>query len=171
MVERHNRAVIAVSEGIRDDKGEYWTSRISQDIEQDSYGHVQLSGSGSLADFLAGTLRSNLPHGPWRIRADTFGYLQRSFPATISPTDSWEARLVGQMAVIYSLEDIDAGSVVLTISLDQVGVLDVAVQVDTADGEAIAPGDYTAVVAQTATIAAGSTSTTVMVTVYEPASS
>lgn len=114
VVERYDRAVIAVSEGIRDDKGEYWTSRISQDIEQDSYGHVQLSGSGSLADFLAGTLRSNLPHGPWRIRADTFGYLQRSFPATISPTDAWEARLVGQMAVIYSLEDIDAGSVVLT---------------------------------------------------------
>ncbi|MCH7873026.1 MAG: diphosphate--fructose-6-phosphate 1-phosphotransferase, partial [Planctomycetes bacterium] len=114
VVDRYDRAVIAVSEGIRDDKGEYWTSRISQDIEQDSFGHVQLSGSGSLADFLAGTLRSNLPNGPWRIRADTFGYLQRSFPATISAVDAWEARLVGQMAVIYSLEDIDAGSVVLT---------------------------------------------------------
>ena len=114
VVDRYGRAVIAISEGVRDVDGDYWTSRISKNIEQDSFGHIQLSGSGSLADFFAGTLRSFLPRGPWRIRADTFGYLQRSFPVGISETDAWEARLAGQMAVIYSLEDIAAGSVALT---------------------------------------------------------
>ncbi len=114
VTKRFGRAVIAVSEGIRDRSGQYWTQRVSQGLEHDSFGHVQLSGSGSLADFLAGTLRQNLPGGPWRIRADTFGYLQRSFAATVSKTDAWEARLVGQMAVIYSLEDVPAGSVALT---------------------------------------------------------
>ena len=39
-----------------------------------------------------------------RVRADTFGYLQRSFPACRSEVDAWEARLVGQMAVSYSLD-------------------------------------------------------------------
>src|SRR5205823_3557685 len=37
-----------------------------------------------------------------RVRADTFGYLQRSFPGLISETDASEARLVGRMAVQYS---------------------------------------------------------------------
>ncbi len=114
VLDRFGRAVIAVSEGIRDAHGRYWTEQISQHLEHDSFGHVQLSGSGSLADFLAGQLRVRLEK-PWRIRADTFGYLQRSFPVAISPVDAWEARLVGQMAVIYSLDGSSgSGSVALT---------------------------------------------------------
>lgn len=113
VVERYGRAVIAVSEGIRDPEGKYWTERISKQIEQDSFGHIQLSGSGSLADFLAGFLKRELPGGPWRVRADTFGYLQRSYPETVSDVDACEARLVGQMAVIYAQENIACGSVSL----------------------------------------------------------
>lgn len=113
VTKRFGRAVIAISEGIRDPYGKHWTTRIAQNLEQDSFGHVQLSGSGALADFLAGFIRSNLPGGPWRIRADTFGYLQRCYPESISETDAREARLVGQMAVIYSIQDFTAGSVAL----------------------------------------------------------
>jgi 6-phosphofructokinase 1 len=34
-----------------------------------------------------------------RVRADTFGYLQRSFPSIVSDVDAAEARLVGREAV------------------------------------------------------------------------
>jgi 6-phosphofructokinase 1 len=33
------------------------------------------------------------------VRADTFGYLQRSFPGVVSPVDAAEARQVGRKAV------------------------------------------------------------------------
>jgi 6-phosphofructokinase 1 len=48
-----------------------------------------------------------------RVRADTYGYLQRSFPACTSEVDAREARLVGRMAVQYAMRgDVD-GSVAL----------------------------------------------------------
>ena len=34
-----------------------------------------------------------------RVRADTFGYLQRSFPTIVSEVDAKEARLVGRIAL------------------------------------------------------------------------
>ena len=37
-----------------------------------------------------------------RVRADTFGYLQRSFLADVSEVDADEAERVGQHAVIVS---------------------------------------------------------------------
>jgi 6-phosphofructokinase 1 len=48
-----------------------------------------------------------------RVRADTFGYLQRSFPGYVSPTDASEARLVGRMAVRYSGQQDQSGSVAM----------------------------------------------------------
>ena len=46
-----------------------------------------------------------------RVRADTFGYLQRSFFGYASPVDQAEARLAGRKAVEYALSgDVD-GSV------------------------------------------------------------
>src|SRR5213079_808731 len=43
--------------------------------------------------------------GKLRVRADTFGYMQRSFPRCVSVTDAHEARMVGEMAVKYSTEE------------------------------------------------------------------
>jgi 6-phosphofructokinase 1 len=40
-----------------------------------------------------------------RVRADTFGYLQRSFPGFVSESDATEARLVGKTAVQYSADE------------------------------------------------------------------
>jgi 6-phosphofructokinase 1 len=49
-----------------------------------------------------------------RVRADTFGYLQRSFPGTVSAQDALEAREVGRRAVAYAMgEDRPSGSVVI----------------------------------------------------------
>ena len=45
---------------------------------------MQLSGTGALGDYLANLITKKLPKPggkKLRVRADTFGYLQRSFPA------------------------------------------------------------------------------------------
>lgn len=115
--DRFGRCVIAVSEGIVDAEGKLWAERVSvlrqENLQKDAFGNLQLSaGAGSLADYLAGTLR-NRCRNITRVRADTYGYLQRSFPGFYSEVDAWEARLVGQMAVSYSLDAERDGSVAL----------------------------------------------------------
>ncbi len=104
------RAVVAVSEGICDADGETWAKKIAQNAEKDPHGNIQLSGTGALADFLAAQVRNNLKIK--RIRADTFGYLQRSFPGFQSPVDADEARRCGREAVKYSLSEL-SGSVAI----------------------------------------------------------
>jgi 6-phosphofructokinase len=89
------RCVIAVSEGISDEKGVAIASRFTKEV--DSHGNVQLSGTGALGDVLAGEIKKRTSIS--RVRADTFGYLQRSFPGIVSETDAREARRVGQEAV------------------------------------------------------------------------
>jgi 6-phosphofructokinase 1 len=70
--------------------------------EKDSHGNLQLSGTGALGDFLAGHLKANA--GISRVRADTFGYLQRSFPGIASETDRREAFAAGAAAVKAAFE-------------------------------------------------------------------
>ncbi len=117
-LERIGRCVVAVSEGIVNDAGELWVEKVSvlgQDkkLSRDAFGNLQLAiGSGSLADYLAGVIRNRF-NRVMRVRADTFGYLQRSFAGFYSEVDAWEARLVGQMAVSYSLDGDRSGSVSL----------------------------------------------------------
>ena len=48
-----------------------------------------------------------------RVRADTFGYLQRSFPTIISPIDAKEAREVGEHAVNHAAATGQPGSVAI----------------------------------------------------------
>ena len=85
---QHGRCLIAVSEGVHGSDG----SPIMTSGERDSHGNVQLSGSGALGDFLAEAVKSRLK-GKLRVRADTFGYLQRSFMGVVSPVDAAEARM------------------------------------------------------------------------------
>jgi 6-phosphofructokinase 1 len=95
------RCQIAVSEGIRDAKGEEIGPKLMRGPgEIDAHGNVQLSGSGALGDGLADLVKTGLtPKGGKapRVRADTFGYLQRCWPYT-SPVDAQEARGVGRHA-------------------------------------------------------------------------
>ncbi len=103
VVSKYGRCLVAVSEGIRDAEGTHWAVKLAKQVEKDSFGNVQLSaGAGALGEFLAGTLKKSLPQIK-RVRADTYGYLQRSFPGCTSEVDAWEARLVGQMAVSYAV--------------------------------------------------------------------
>jgi len=95
---QHKRCVVAVSEGIADEEGEAIASKFLK--EKDSHGNVQLSGSGVLGDLLANEVREKANIS--RVRADTFGYLQRSFVGVVSAVDAKEARAVGCMAVKFA---------------------------------------------------------------------
>ena len=104
------RCVIAVSEGMTDEDGEAWTKKITKTSEVDDHGNIQLSGTGALADYLAAQIKSALKIK--RVRADTFGYLQRSFVGCQSQIDVDEARRCGRQAVKYSLSE-QSGSVAI----------------------------------------------------------
>jgi ATP-dependent phosphofructokinase / diphosphate-dependent phosphofructokinase len=97
--QRLGRCVVAVSEGIHDAQG----NLIGAGEEKDSHGNVQLSGSGALGDLLAARIKQELG-ASLRVRADTFGYLQRSFAGVVSPVDVKEARRVGERAAEVALQ-------------------------------------------------------------------
>ena len=105
-VAKFGRCVVAVSEGIRDAKGTLIAAKFSS--ERDSHGNLQLSGTGSLGDFLARAVKEKT--GIKRVRADTFGYLQRTFPGIASATDAAEARAAGETAVRHALARAAAGA-------------------------------------------------------------
>ena len=111
MYNKHGRCLIAVSEGITGPDGKTWFERRAETHERDSHGNLQLSGSGELGDYLGELIKSKLG-AKLRVRADTFGYVQRSFPLQ-SETDAQEARLVGQVAARESQQPGASGSVAM----------------------------------------------------------
>ncbi len=127
------RCIIAVSEGVRykaDDKKSLLAEKIMSGGEVDAHGNRQLSGSGALADYLTNLIKEKLGKviegrtgkaPKLRVRGDTFGYLQRSFPTIVSESDAFEARECGRRAVQYSLtapEGLSSGSVAMKRTSD-----------------------------------------------------
>ena len=110
------RCVVAVSEGIQSSEGEYFLQTYAKNAgsslagQKDSHGNIQLSGSGLLGDTLASIVNENIEKA--RVRADTFGYLQRSFIADVSEVDADEAERVGIHSVKAS-KHLDSGSIIL----------------------------------------------------------
>ena len=104
VMKRLGRCVVAVSEGIRGKDGVPIGATLGSG-EKDSHGNVQMSGTGALGDCLARELKARA--GVKRVRADTFGYLQRSFPGVQSKTDLDEAMRAGAAAVIAALRAAD----------------------------------------------------------------
>jgi ATP-dependent phosphofructokinase / diphosphate-dependent phosphofructokinase len=106
---KYGRCIVAVSEGIVDADGTPIAAAYTKEV--DSHGNVQLSGTGALGDFLVGLIKQKTDIS--RVRADTFGYLQRSFPGVVSENDAKEAFAVGREAVkLATSGDID-GSVAI----------------------------------------------------------
>lgn len=112
---KRGRCVMAVSEGIHDATGQALAASLAQaaggEVERDAHGNVQLSGSGALGDFIAKAIRKNL--GIKRVRADTFGYLQRSFVGCVSEVDQREARAAGRKAAELALGGESEGSIAI----------------------------------------------------------
>ena len=117
---RVGRCVVAVSEGVRTPKGKLWAEVVQEQAgaaaERDPHNHLQLSGTGALADYLVAALKKKAKD-LGRVRADTYGYLQRSFPGLYSEVDAAEARLVGQMGMSYSLDVEAPGASVALVRL------------------------------------------------------
>ncbi|MDF3130657.1 6-phosphofructokinase [Kiritimatiellaeota bacterium B1221] len=109
VMKEYGRCVIAVSEGICDSKGQPIIAAHTKEV--DSHGNLQLSGTGALGDILADELKQRT--GISRVRADTFGYLQRSFPGVVSPVDAKEARSVGTSGVKFAVKHFSDGSVAI----------------------------------------------------------
>lgn len=94
------RCIVAVSEGIVDPSHQPLIAQFTSG-EKDAHGNVQLSGTGALGDLLSGWVKNELKIK--RVRADTFGYLQRSFLGCVSEVDQSEAREVGEKAAQYAV--------------------------------------------------------------------
>lgn len=109
VMKEHGRCVVAVSEGISDSRGKAIIAKHTREV--DSHGNVQLSGTGALGDLLATELKAKT--GISRVRADTFGYLQRSFPNVVSEVDAREAREVGASGVRFAVTEFENGSVAI----------------------------------------------------------
>ncbi len=108
---KFGRCVVAVSEGIHDGEGTPIISKLSNEIERDAHGNLQLSGTGALADLLTNAIKTNTSIK--RVRGDTFGYLQRSFLGCVSEIDQREAREVGKRAVQFAYANANDGSVTI----------------------------------------------------------
>ncbi len=107
VMQAYGRCVVAVSEGIHDTEG----NAIVASKERDSHGNAQLSGTGALGDQLSAYIKASLPKA--RVRADTFGYLQRSFAGVYAEVDAQEARDVGHFAVTHAVQQQSNGSVAI----------------------------------------------------------
>ena len=116
---KHNRCIVALSEGVwasRNEKGKKLPlaadlmAKGGREPQVDAHGNVQLSG-GALADELADVVQKQLKIK--RVRSDTFGYLQRSFPSVVSDVDAREAREVGEKAAHYACWHSVDGSVAI----------------------------------------------------------
>lgn len=109
--DRYGRCIIAISEGIVDAEGKPISQHSGMKQEFDAHGNIQLSGSGVLGDYLADLIKTRLNIS--RVRADTFGYLQRSFLGCVSDVDQREAREVGEKAAQFAIWNRVDGSIAI----------------------------------------------------------
>jgi ATP-dependent phosphofructokinase / diphosphate-dependent phosphofructokinase len=119
LYDKRQRVHIAVSEGIADKHGNSIGGMLIKNAQTDAHGNVQLSGSGALGDALSDLLKEKLkPVGgkAVRVRADTFGYVQRCFPDQ-SHVDQKEARGVGRFAAkLATSGDVDGSVAIIRTS-------------------------------------------------------
>jgi len=113
--DRLGRCQVAVSEGVQTLAGTPLLTTLFAG-QTDAHGNVQLSGTGALGDALAELVKARVQPrsggGKLRVRADTFGYLQRSWPYP-SPIDAKEARAAGKHAVKLAAKGTHSGSVTI----------------------------------------------------------
>ena len=105
--DKYGRCIVAVSEGIVGPSGKAIAAEFTN--EKDAHGNVQLSGTGALGDLLSEWVKGGTKIK--RVRADTLGYLQRSFLGCVSEVDQREAREVGEKAAHYAIGHGKSGSV------------------------------------------------------------
>lgn len=143
----HGRCLIAVSEGIHDADGTAMASKLAAEVETDAHGNVQLSGTGALGDYLVKLVKDRLG-SDLRVRADTFGYLQRCFAGCVSDVDQREARAVGRKAAELALSGVSEGSLAIQrtsnspyqVEIKRIELTDVAAKTRVLDPEFVVDG-------------------------------
>ena len=117
-----------MSEGIHDQDGNAIITKLMDEVEKDAHGNVQLSGTGALGDLLADLVKDKLGarlNQKLRVRADTFGYLQRAFAGVASAVDQAEARACGKQAVEHALKgEHKSGSIAMVRTSSQPYTID-----------------------------------------------
>jgi len=144
---QYGRCLVAMSEGVHDAEGVPIVTKVSKDVEKDAHGNVQLSGTGALGDIAVKLIKDNLGD-KLRVRADTFGYLQRSFVGCVSATDAREAREAGRAAAEFALSGNIDGSIAIqrvsnkpyTVEYKRIELTDVAAKTQTLDPKYIING-------------------------------
>lgn len=112
---KRGRCHIVVSEGISDKDRRPIGATLIKNAQVDAHGNVQLSGSGALGDQLGDLLKEKLTAvggKPPRVRADTFGYIQRCWPDA-SIVDQIEARRSARFAAQLALQGHEEGSITI----------------------------------------------------------
>ncbi|MEM9789213.1 MAG: 6-phosphofructokinase [Planctomycetota bacterium] len=144
------RCLIAMSEGVHDADGTPLAAKLAEEsgteIEKDSHGNIQLSGSGALGDFISTAIKTKL--GIKRVRADTLGYMQRSFAGCVSASDAAEARAAGfKAAELACTGDASDGSVAMlrtddpyTMRYERIEISDIAAKTKHLDTKYIVDG-------------------------------
>ena len=99
-----NNVIVAVSEGIRDENGDYITA---SKAVADQFGHQQLSGAGKALEFL---VKENIGV---KVRSVEVNLLQRCAAHMASATDLNESFTLGNTAVSLAEEGITASMVTL----------------------------------------------------------
>lgn len=99
-----NNVIVAVSEGIRDENGDYITA---SKAVADQFGHQQLSGAGKALEFL---VKENIGV---KVRSVEVNVLQRCAAHMASATDLNESFTLGNQAVSLAEEGITASMVTL----------------------------------------------------------
>ncbi|HPO12095.1 MAG TPA: 6-phosphofructokinase [Candidatus Hydrogenedentes bacterium] len=108
--DKYGRCIVVASEGIVNEKGKPVIEQFTKG-EKDAHGNVRLSGTGALGDLLSNWVSKGTRIK--RVRADTLGYMQRSFLGCISEVDQFEAREVGEKAAQYAIWHSLDGSVAI----------------------------------------------------------
>jgi 6-phosphofructokinase 1 len=139
--DKFGQCIIAVSEGVcGPDSRPIVTTLKTGEVDLDAHGNVQLSG-GALGDLLVELIKTKTRIK--RVRADTLGFLQRSFLGCVSASDALEAREVGQKAVQFAVWHGLDGSVVMkrvgsyAIEYELINLADVAAKTRHMDDEFI----------------------------------
>ncbi len=125
ILQKKKNVIIAVSEGIKDTKGEFITA---SSAISDNFGHVQLSGTGkALENLVAVELGC-------KVRSIELNVLQRSAMHSASQTDIDEALLVGHKAVEYALQGITGKMV----SIKRISNVPYSIEIEFADIDSVA---------------------------------
>lgn len=104
LLQFYNNIIVAVSEGIRDEDGNYITA---SEAACDSFGHSQLSGAGKALELL---VKENIPV---KVRSVEINVLQRCAAHLASQTDLAESFASGKKAVSLAEEGQTAVMVVM----------------------------------------------------------